>query len=37
VEEKPIQLLYPPQKNMPPRLRVLIDFMAKKMAEKLEV
>lgn len=27
-EPAPVALVYPPQKNMPPRLRALIDFMA---------
>lgn len=34
-EEVPVHLLYPQQKNMPPRLRVLIDFMARRLAEKM--
>ncbi|MBY0518373.1 MAG: LysR family transcriptional regulator [Bacteriovoracaceae bacterium] len=35
-EEVPVQLLYPPQKNMPPRLRAFIDFLSRKLQEKLE-
>ncbi len=34
-EEVPVQLLYPQQKNMPPRLRTFIDFMARRLGEKL--
>ncbi len=34
-EEVPVQLLYPAQKNMPARLRSLIDFMARRLGEKL--
>lgn len=34
-EEVPVHLLYPPQKNMPPRLRSLIDFMSRRLGEKL--
>ncbi len=33
--EVPVQLIYPPQKNMPARLRTLIDFMARRLAEKM--
>lgn len=34
-EEVPVHLFYPQQKNLAPRLRTLVDFMARRLAERL--
>ncbi len=35
-DENPIQLVFPSQKNMPPRIRTVIDFMASRLQDKIE-
>lgn len=35
-DEGPVQLVFPPQKNMPPRIRTVIDFMASRIKDKIE-
>ena len=35
-DESPIQLVFPSQRNMPPRIRTVIDFMATKLQDKIE-
>ena len=35
-DESPIQLMFPSQKNMPPRIRTVIDFMASRLQDKIE-